>query len=101
MCGGWVLSAAASCGYYHRRGSEWAVWSWGQGGHRPVGDLQLSCPDTMPGESGTTELWSQLGIFLQESTLHDLGPEKRPRWSKMFPDTHFLWAAQEVVSEWD
>lgn len=57
--------------------------------------------DTMPGENGIAELWSQLGIFLLGSTLHDLGLEKRPSWSKKFPDTHFLWAAQEVVSEWD
>lgn len=101
MCGGGVLSAAASCGYCHRRGSEWVVWSWDPGDHRPMGDLRPPCSDSMPGENGIAELWSQLGIFLLGSTLRDLGPKKRPSWSKMFPDTHFLWAAQEVVSEWD
>lgn len=76
---------------------------FGHGAKVTIGqwDLQLPYPDTMPGESGTAALWSQLGIFLLGSTLHDLGPEKRPSWSKMFSDTHFPWAAQEVVSEWD
>lgn len=37
--------------------------------------------------------------FLLGSTFRVLGPGKRPSWSKMFLETHFLWAAQEVVSE--
>lgn len=76
------------------------LWSLGQGAPRLVGVLSaLECPTvSMP---GGMENWKAESVFLGSLYFPRPGPRGEAHLSEVFPEARFLWAAQEVVSEWD
>lgn len=83
------------------------LWSWGQGARRWMGvrSAPLSPIASMPGGSGVAGLWrlggKQAASPRAVCVLAKAWARGEACPSEVFPETHFPWAAQEVVSEWD
>lgn len=78
----------AACGH-------WAtvLTGWGAGGVPPLFGVRCAC--LVEVEGGNAERVLLLGGLC---TFQGLGARGEARLSEVFPEAHFLWAAQDVVS---
>lgn len=105
-CGGGTLSAVPAPFVAAREEEVGCLWAWGQGAHRRVrGSCQLLCPLQCPClvqvELLGSGVWEAARVLLLGWSVHFPRPGPKERPSEVFPEAHFLWAAQEVVLEWD
>ena len=97
--------SCAVCGCCHRGGSGLSVVMGPRcsqaGGRFYQLVCALQCPRLVQAELlGPGDWEAGRGLLLGQSVHFPRpGPKEKP--SEVFPEAHFLWAAQEVVLKWD